>query len=228
MRTRPLRFLSVVAVASILVGSGVAHAAEAGTDRCSRDDKVVAENGSFVVVERRNGPVAFFVCPRATSQRKLLGPFPGSFGDLDLVDLDRFRLSDRYVAYQYKHVPWRERTRFTVVVRDGRTGKLLRRAEAFEAVGPRRPSSSRDGVRDLVVNDAGQVAWIVQNPTAEKYLQEVRSLAADGSQVILDQGNAIKPDSLSLDTDGRTITWTKAGRRKSGSLPPSSQARAVR
>ena len=103
--------------------------------------------------------------------------------------------------------------RWLVVVRDLRTGRVLRRLPT--------ETSSPTGVgpaTDIVVKSDGAVAWIVQtrlSTSSHPAEYEVHAADASGSQVLA-AGPEIGSSSLALTAS--TLYWTQAGRAASAAL----------
>ncbi|HEV3034254.1 MAG TPA: hypothetical protein VGX72_05645 [Solirubrobacteraceae bacterium] len=105
------------------------------------------------------------------------------------------------------------REQWHVVVRDLRTGRVLRRAPT--GIAPDHPKWVGSGpAQALVVDRSGVVAWIVKSATAEGSSQ-VHVLDGRGSRVLA-TGPAIDPYSLAL--AGSTLYWTQGGKPFSAPL----------
>lgn len=94
-----------------------------------------------------------------------------------------------------------------LVVRSLRSGRELRRLPEGETRGAAFIEyERRDGIRDMVLTAAGDVAWIVQNPVALAPAQpnvntssrttEVYAASRGAAPVLLDQGAGISQTSL--------------------------------
>ena len=168
-------------------------------------------------------------CVRRSGRRTRLGPTLDADGTLHLVD--RFRVAGSLVAYQRTDAGlgrsplWAGR----IVVRDliarGTPRRLTAGAVRGMAYAEQQPG---DGVRDLVLDAAGDLAWIIQNPYAlldpppgnyrDTRSVEVYLARRDGAPVLLDQGAAIVPTSLSRKRC--TISWTHGAVRRTARLCP--------
>lgn len=212
-RTRFVRRAAVtIAVAAWALGTGTGTGTALAETCQVRGSETVVENRLARVFAITRGTRRHVLCTRRTGRSLWLDP-PAE--DLDVDRVNRFRLRGRFLAYQRIHVAFRGRTTFTIELRDVRTRRLARRVDAAPDGGAVRPSSARDGVRDLVVSRGGALAWIVQNPYAPgSRLQVWRSDAA--GDALLDQGDRIDPGSLSL-AHG-VVRWRADGERRSARL----------
>jgi len=109
---------------------------------------------------------------------------------------------------------------WAVIVRDLRTGRVLRREPTGMPVNPGLEENFGVGpVRAIVLKSDGSVAWIADARGAEGRPSEggyqVHASDASGGR-LLATGEDIEPDSLAL--AGSTIYWTQAGRPSSASL----------
>jgi hypothetical protein len=100
-----------------------------------------------------------------------------------------------------------ESSRWTVVVRDLRTGRTLRKLPTGER-DPRNPLNIGAGpTTTIVAKGDGSIAWIVETTMEDKY--EVHAFDKSGARVLA-TGPDIAPSSLAL--AGSTLYWTQGGR----------------
>lgn len=74
--------------------------------------------------------------------------------------------------------------------------------------------------RRIVAKRNGSVAWTVslRGDAPPPEVQEVRIADASGAVRTLDSGPDIDPSSLTLSADRRSISWTKAGLRRTAPI----------
>lgn len=130
---------------------------------------------------------------------------------ISLIDYDgptvprrSIRLAGRYVALVQDYVLQDTSSDF-VIVRDLMTGRSV-------YVGPRRVFGR---VRDLVLKRTGSMAF-VHEPFND--VRQLRVTKATGDTIVA-QGQDIAPTSLELSSDRRSVTYLKAGERRSVPLP---------
>ena len=94
-----------------------------------------------------------------------------------------------------------------LVIRSLRDGRQVRRLAEGEKRGAAFSEyERRDGIRDMVLTAAGDVAWIVQNPFAlapaqpnvntSSHTTEVYAASRGAAPMLLDQGRGISQTSL--------------------------------
>jgi hypothetical protein len=209
-----------------------AGAAGTGVSRCAApDSRTLASNSSVRVFSHRHaGTVTrvYYACLRRTGRKTRLGPrtMPDSF-----EVPKRFRLAGHVLAYTSVRAtlggPSDSEQR--ILVHDLARRRVLRRLPAGEIRGAANiDPDGHDGVRDLVVDSKGDVAWIVQNPNAlpnpppgtftSTRTTEVYAAARKDIPRLLDQGDDIGQTSLAR--TGCTITWAHASSLRSARLCP--------
>ncbi len=101
-----------------------------------------------------------------------------------------------------------------IVVRDLRTGKVLRKTPAG-TYSPRQPEIIGDGEAEaIVLKSDGAVAWIV-NTFEDTNTYQVHALDRTGFRVLA-ESSAIDPSSLAL--AGSTLYWMQEGKPMSATL----------
>jgi hypothetical protein len=124
-------------------------------------------------------------------------------------------LAGPIVAYEQRGTPCSPACSWRVLVRDLRTGRLLRREPTGSSPNP--AFEERVGVgwtTGLVVKSNGSVAWIALAEKAEGSYQ-VHAADTTGTR-LLASGEGIDPSSLAL--AGSTLYWTQAGKPFSAPL----------
>jgi hypothetical protein len=147
-----------------------------------------------------------FVYGCAGGHRTLLGRASG------LLRVERFRLGGDYVGFA-RVARGVDVSSSTIEVVDLRSGRRVHQAPAATPI--RRPESFT-AVTALVVDARGAVAWIASQTaigTAVSY--EVHRIDRRGP-ALLDGSAAIDPGSLRR--NGRTVSWTDRGRRRTAVL----------
>lgn len=128
-----------------------------------------------------------------------------------LVENRTIRLAGRYVALAQNigcggcHSSLGDR----VVIRSLASGRAL-------YVGPK--GDVNGSVRDIVLKPSGTAAFIYRIPTAPPERVEVRIATASGDRVV-EAGVDIDQTSLELSPDRRSVTYLKAGERRSTPIP---------
>lgn len=172
----------------------------------------------------------YYLCARTTGAKRRLSrlraPNDTSF------TLDHFRISGRFLAYERARSESDGRdstpTR-AIVVRDSRTGALVRQLSAGQSRGfAFAEPLSGDGVSDIELSSKGDLAWIVRNPggravpepnvNTSSRITEVYGAPRTGSLVLLAQSDAIKKRSLRR--RGCTVAWTNNAAQESASICP--------
>ncbi len=205
----------VIAMCVLAVVSAPAQAHH----RCasSADSRTAVSDSAVRLFEKRG---LFYLCQYATGKKRLVGP--KSQRNLDTESIRRFRLSGRFLAYERFFATFRGDPQFSILVRDTRTGRLIRRISAAynaaEVDETRGDAELRDGVRDLVMSTAGAVAWILHNPYTAGPRTQVHRFDGQG-QTLVEASDSISETSLTL--AGRTVSYLKGTRRKSFELAAS-------
>lgn len=198
--------------------SSVEEFAVAGVSSCKNETletRVENQRAAVLVSTER---IRTYLCDQRTGRKVSLGPRPSNDA---MVLLGRYALSRNFVAYQVLKVP---NSRFgtkaySVVLRRSPTAKFVWRTTPFDTTGSTvRDAAGDDGVKALVVDDIGRLAWIARNPFNPRYRFEVRRVEADGRLTVLDEGDRIDTDSLELAATPGSIEWRKAGKRKTAKL----------
>lgn len=198
--------------------SSVEVSAEAGASSCESqtlETRVDNQRAAVLVSTER---IRTYLCDQRTGKKVSLGPRPSNDA---MVLLGGYALSRNFVAYQVLKVP---NSRFgtksySLVLRRSPSATLVWRTKPFDTAGsPVRGPAGDDGIKALVVDDAGRLAWIARNPYNPRYRFEVRRVEADGALTVLDEGNEIETDSLELGATPGVIAWRKAGKRKTARL----------
>lgn len=173
--------------------------------------------------------MSYVGCVRRDGRRTRLGPTYDDDGTFHAVSL--FRVAGTLVAYQRTDADlgrspfWAGR----ILVRDltarGAPRRLTAGAVRGVAYAEEQPG---DGVRDLVLDTAGDLAWIIQNPYAlpnpppgnyrNTRSAEVYLARRDGPPILLDQGAAIIHKSLTR--NACTVFWTHGDTRRTARLCP--------
>jgi hypothetical protein len=213
----------VAAVMACLVVSGVPAAAGPAHSRRTAQGaarapscthavgRTLSADAAAVVYEVPEA-VAIFGCVVGKHRSYFLGPPP--FGTPDgAAGVELPTLAGPIVAYGHDKIgeSFKE---WLVMVRDLRTGRVLRRLPTGTPVNPR-PSVTGIGViTSLAVKANGAVAWIVQT-TEENGSYQVHAVDGSGAR-LLASGADVAPASLALAAS--TLYWTQGGRPFSASL----------
>jgi hypothetical protein len=158
---------------------------------------VVADAQAEVYETEGRSENEMFACAYASGHAYPLGPKPEAGTSSGGGGVEKVTLSGSVVGYQEFVVRTEASSRWTVVVRDLRTGRVLHRAD-----------STGSFVQDIVLKPDGAVAWIV----------DTNFLPAEHSVVALDKsgirtlasGPSVVPSSLAL--AGSTLYWTQAAK----------------
>jgi hypothetical protein len=153
-----------------------------------------------------------FGCAYRSKHRYLLGPVPyGSATGGAGVEPEA--LAGSIVAYGQMVIVG-STGEWTVVVRDLRNGRVLRRQPTGMPVKAEPPSVGIGRAVAVVVKTDGSVAWIVETDQEDgKY--QVHAVDKTGSRVLA-LGPDIAPSSLAL--AGSTLYWTQGGKPFSAAL----------
>jgi hypothetical protein len=221
-----MRRLLACTVSALAVWPAVASAAVessrngAKLARCSpRKARVLQASRQAVIYEGPNGAneglPEWFGCARSARRAYLLGSKAyfsrGGGGGVEMP-----RLAGAIVAYgkstdDEEIPPTPSSSSWLVIVRDLKTGRIVHKV-------PTGPSSAhevgRGPVVALVAKSDGAVAWISGSDNAQED-HEVHVLDRAGERLVA-AGPGIAPSSLKL--DGRTVSWTQAGRLSSATL----------
>ena len=197
------------------VGSEGAVAAE--RHGCHLRGATVVKSTSEAVVFRRKDPRVWggvlYGCYRRKGAIYRL-----NFGNLDGVPepVKLRALAGRYAGYvAFDEGVTGSDTLTIVVVRDLVTGVVVRQAQNGE-------SGFAAEVLSFVLNRRGLAAWITKDhadATASRPWEfQVLALDRRGDPRVVDRGQDIEPRSLILSRDGRTLSWRKAGARRTAAL----------
>jgi hypothetical protein len=212
------------AILLVLCGGGWAGAqgvAGPARLRCPpRHSEVLVRDRQAVVYEGLNaeGLYEVFGCAHGARRPYVFGRKAG-FSAAGGGGVERERLAGPVVAYlewlveesRDEFTPGR--SRFMLIVRDLRTGRLLHRVPTG-----RSPSANRIGFGPAVaimVRSDGAVAWISGADLGPSSRHEVRAIDKSGSRVLA-SGLEIDPHSLVLRAS--TLSWRQGGKLSSTSL----------
>jgi hypothetical protein len=223
-----VRLVSIVVVAmmvgvfSLTAAAEGARAARHATPRCpGAHERVIVADAQAVVYQARlprEEGTGIYACayghrPYLLGRRGTGGP-GGNFG------VEGETLAGSNVAYEEEEVFPGGRARFVILVRDLRSGRVIREAPTGEANVPGLVGDGR--ATDLVVKSDGAVAWIVETEvgptvggTGPPTMFEVRAVDRTGSR-LLASGSHFDPLSLAL--AGSTLYWTQEGQPFSAQL----------
>jgi hypothetical protein len=216
MRRVALFGLAAAVLAAVLPSAAIA----ATTCRAStaKGAKLVVASRAAVVYRRvETGPGVvgdrpiYYGCLYARDKPRQLNVFH-DFNDY----FGPWALAGRYVAFAYdiEEAAGAE-ANDEIKVRDLKTGRWLPGSFGTEgsAVG-------EASVAALVLKPNGSVAWI-----ASYYKDSVRRFqvwalekASDGEKRKLDEGKAVRPRSLALSANGKTVYWRNGGETRSEAL----------
>ncbi|MGP0101712.1 MAG: hypothetical protein ACLPUT_08855 [Solirubrobacteraceae bacterium] len=138
-----------------------------------------------------------FACAYASGHAYPLGPKPEPGTSSGGGGVEKVTLSGSVVGYEEFVVRTEGSSRWTVIVRDLRTGRVLHRAD-----------STGSFVQDIVLKSDGAVAWIVDT----SFLPEEHAVVAldkTGTRTLA-SGRGVEASSLAL--AGSTLYWTQAGK----------------
>lgn len=172
-------------------------------------------------------PARYYACDRRTGRKTHLSRrYTSDF----VYTLSRFRFAGGLIAYQRSAIRLgTEEPDRVLVIRSLRDGRQVRRL----AEGKKRGAAfieyeRRDGIRDMVLTAAGDIAWIVQNPFAlappqpnvntSSRTTEAYAASRGAAPMLLDQGRAISQTSLTRRSC--IITWSHGGIQRSARLCP--------
>lgn len=210
--------LAAVTTLAFLISAMPAQTNGQRRNRCASSGSLtITSNAKVRVFSRRlgDGPRVYYACLRRSGRTTRLGPRYTS----DYVYFPkRFRVAGTLVAYTRARVVVGRGSQAErrILVRDLASNRLVRQLIAGEHRGAAyNDPDANDGVRDLVVDAAGDVAWIVQNPNAlpnpppgnytSTRATELYVGKRDSTPVLVDQGAGIVQTSLSR--DACTISW---------------------
>jgi hypothetical protein len=194
---------------------------------------VYAERGSEIVIGEHSGPAKHAVplilgCISGAQHTYRLGLawhcVEGEVGTIGYcLGVRREVLAGPFVAYEETQTPCSPGCFWRVVVRDLRTGKMLRREPTGTSSYP--GFEEREGVGQvaaIVVSADGAVAWTVGAAVDYDfvgkhtvYVNQIHVADSAGSQVVA-AGNGIDLGSLAL--GGDTLYWTEEGKPHSALL----------
>lgn len=160
--------------------AGVAPVASATAqerrDVCASPASATLANSQSVrvFIKRRHAPARVrgntYICDRRAGHKTLVAGTAARRGAFILAS--RFRINGRLVAYAEERLRVDDLSRTSVprrriLVRDARSGSVVRALDAAAVRGCAfcEPEPD-DGVHDLELTRAGDLAWIVQNPVA--------------------------------------------------------------
>jgi len=191
--------------AAILVGAAPSAAASPANrgPACDavRHARVIAASPEAQIYRAQNtlSQPYFYGCAYRGRQRSYtLGPVTECVTPSGCGGTDQLTLSGAVAAYEAFDV---DREVWLVVVRDLRSGRLLRRL-----------STGGGFAKKIVVTPSGTVAWTVE---AGLHEYEVHAVDATGSRVV-SSGTDVAPRSLAL--AGNTLYWTQSGKAFSAPL----------
>jgi hypothetical protein len=170
------------------------------------------------------GEIVIFGCSNARKVAYVLG-VKGECDAAGCGGILRETLAGSVVAYEQifstgdSRGPGTETSRWLLVVRDLRSGRVLRRVATGTSTEPRQVGLGETS--SLVMNNNGAIAWIVSKsgsecltaPASECY--EVHEADKNGTRIVA-SGTDIAPLSLAL--AGSTIYWTQGGKPASTTM----------
>ncbi len=210
----PRRAAYLVATAALLLVPTPASA-EAKRRVCSKAGSTMAASAGARVysLPPRDGFEYVYACRRRTGRRVLLG----TRGDCqNQAEVGHVALAGPFVGYSMRTCGIEDEGSSSIAVRDLRSGKAVRSADA---VGPPAPGVTESGssVLELVLKPNGSVAWIGAaahySPSQSTQVTELRKADA-GGETLVDSGGSLSALALA----GSTLYWTKDGRAFSGEL----------
>lgn len=202
----------------------------ASEHRCAAvGSRTIAANAKVRLFAKRPANGAgwkYYACLRSSGRTTKLGP--RDRGDVIYV-VSRFRIAGTHVAYQRTRVALGSGSLWSghIVVRDLARKLPVRWLDPapFRGAAYLDPDP-KDGLRDLTVDAAGDVAWIVQNPTAlpppppgdysDTRTTEVYVARRDQAPMLLDQGDTIAATSMTR--TGCAISWMHDALRRNATL----------
>ena len=150
--------------------------AEKRRDACLSPASATLANSQSVrvFIKRRHAPARVrgntYICDRESGRRTLVAATAARRGAL--IFASRFRINGKRVAYAEGRLGADDLSRASVprrriLVRNARSGRVVRTLDAAAVRGCAfcEPQPD-DGVRDLELTRAGDLAWIIQNPFA--------------------------------------------------------------
>jgi hypothetical protein len=153
-----------------------------------------------------------FGCAYRSKHRYLLGPVPyGSATGGEGVEPEA--LAGSIVAYGHMVIVG-STGEWTVVVRDLRNGRVLRKAPTGVPVKAEPSSLGIGRAVAIVLKTDGSVAWIVETDQ-ENGEYQVHAVDKSGSRTLA-SGADVAPTSLAL--AGSTLYWTQGGKPRSAPL----------
>ena len=170
------------------------------SDACTRSGTTVAANSRAEVVRDGRSDYTAYGCHRRPRRLTRIG----RYDIFDATGPRSFRLSGRFVAWDYLACNKTVDCQARVGVADLRTGKKR---------GTNLTSFGALAATDREVTPTGAAAWI--RAAGASTTLEVRKFDAAGES-LLDSGTDIEPDSLAV--SGSTVYWTRAGQPKSAPL----------
>jgi hypothetical protein len=170
-------------------------------DRCPRSHILAADAQAQAYLGRNPvGDLEIYGCAYAHPHPYLLGDFvEGS--PSGAAGITHVSVGGPYVAYEDFFNSQQQLSRWIVIVRDLRTGRVVHRLPSGRSAPP---DVGAGPVTDIALAADGSVAWIVA--TEQSY--EVHIFDRSGERVVA-QGAQIAPASLAL--TGHTLYWTSSG-----------------
>jgi hypothetical protein len=124
-------------------------------------------------------------------------------------------LAGTVVAYATSAAYGNNGARYSMVVRDLSTGRVLHQVTTGMSVRPKATPVSEGPTTALVVKSDGSVAWIVETDYPGHVKYQVYAIDKTGSQLLASSANIV-PYSLAL--AGNTVYWTQGGQPFSAPL----------
>jgi hypothetical protein len=201
---------SAIATCALLVLLLASFVSEAGARRTKRPkcpklgSHVIAADPQAEVYEA-NGEFEpeMFACAFANGHPYTLGPKITSGTSSGGGGTEMVTLSGSMVAYEEVAIVYEVSSRWTMFVRDLKTGRVLHKAASMGGF-----------VQSVVLKSDGSVAWIV-GTGGQPPEYAVISIDKTGSHTLA-SGTGIGPSSLAL--AGSTLYWTQSGKPFSAAL----------
>ena len=175
-RRSPTLALVLLSACCAIIAPVASAAAQKRRDVCASPASATLANSQSVrvFIKRRHAPARVrgntYICDRPSGRRTLVAGSAARRGAF--IFATRFRINGRLVAYAEGRLRADDLSRTSVprqriMVRNARSGGVVRAlaAAAIRGCAFCEPEPD-DGVRDLELTRAGDLAWIVQNPFA--------------------------------------------------------------
>lgn len=223
-----MRLIAVLAALMVIAATGAAHASAAartGAVSCPpAHARLIAADAQAVLFEGldAHGLLKIQGCVQGRHRVSMLGAQSG-FSAGGGGGIESERLAGPMVAYDESFLetsppPSLSRSRWLVVVRDLRTGRVVHKLPTGST---RIPGAVGLGVtRSLVVKSDGATAWIVGDSETQcgagaQTCNEVHVVDSTGSRIVASAAD-IDPSSLAL--TGSRLYWSQGGRAMSAVL----------